>query len=201
MKEESEIRLEVLLHESAQVHDTVARTLTVANTLFGAVLPVAVGFLLYKAGEKDKAIPLDVLAVALAAVVSLTAIFNAGLWVEISRYLHYKYVKLYPEIYKLAGLRGENFGQYLAREQQRYPSLATALFHFTMFALSAAIVVGGFSLGAHSERRPILLILCGLLTVAVALTYIWALPEVFRNVRSMVNAGRVARDEAANGPS
>ena len=194
MKDDREIRLEILLHESQQVHDTLARTLTVANALFGAVLPVAGGFLLYKAGEKDKAMPLDVLAVALAAVVSLTAIFNAGLWVEMSRYIHYKYVKIYPELYKLAGLSGENFGQYLAREQQRYPSLATALFHFTMFSFSAVLVLGGLHCGIAAERRPILLGLCALFIVAIALTYVWAVPEIVRNVKSVVKAGRVAQD-------
>jgi hypothetical protein len=196
MKDEREIRLEVLLHESEQVHDTLARTLTIANTLFGAVLPVGVGFLLYTAGEKDKSIPLDVLAVALALVVSLAAVFNAGLWVEISRYIHYKYVKIYPELYKLASLRGENFGQYLAREQRRYPSLATVLFHLTMFAFSAAAVWGGLLYGANSGRRPFLLGLCGFLSLVVAATYVWALPEVIRNVKSLIKSGEAARKEA-----
>ena len=197
MKDEREIRLEVLMHESQQVHDTLGRTLAVANALFGAVLPVAVGFLLYTAGKEDTALPLDVLAVGLAAVVSLTAIFNAGLWVEISRYVHYKYVKLYPELYKLAGLDGENFGQYLARQQQRYPSLATAIFHFIMFSFSVVIVAGGLREGAGSEREPVLLGLCGLFVVSIVLTYVWAIPEVVRNVKSLVKAGKEVHIEAA----
>lgn len=197
MKDEREIRLEVLMHESQQVHDTLSRTLAVANALFGAVLPVAVGFLLYTAGKEDTALPLDVLAVGLAAVVSLTAIFNAGLWVEISRYVHYKYAKLYPELYKLAGLDGENFGQYLARQQQRYPSLATAIFHFIMFSFSVVIVAGGLRKGAGSGREPVLFGLCGLFVVAIVLTYVWAIPEVVRNVRDLVKTGEEVRVGAA----
>lgn len=61
MKDEREVRLEVLIHESQQVHDALGRTLASTNALFGAVLPVAVGFLLYTAGKEDKAVPLDVL--------------------------------------------------------------------------------------------------------------------------------------------
>lgn len=199
MKDEREIRLEVLLHESQQVHDTLSRTLSVANALFGAVLPVAVGFLLYTAGKEDTALPLDVLAAGLAAVVSLTAIFNAGLWVEISRYIHYKYVKLYPELYKLAGLDGENFGQYLARQQQRYPSLATAIFHVVIFSFSIVLVVGGLRKGTGPEQQLVLIVLCVLFVVSIVLTYVWAIPEIVRNLRGLVKAGEEACAGATRG--
>lgn len=197
MKDEKEIHLEVLLHESQQVHDTLARTLTAANALFGAVLPVAVGFLLYTAGTNDTAVPLNVLAVALAAVVALASIFNAGLWVEISRYTHYKYTKIYPDLYRLAGIGGENFGQFLARQHQRRPSLATALFHATMFSFSGVIVWGGLMYdGDHSRQDPVLLALCLLFVAAVAITYVWAIPEIARNIREVAQAGRVVHNEA-----
>lgn len=187
MKDDREIRLEVLLHMSEQVHDTTAKTIAAANALFGAILPVAVGFLLFTAGEKDRGfLSLDVLAASLGAAVCLATIFNAGLWVEISRCYRYKYTSLYPELYRLAGLSGESFGQFVAR-QGRFP-MAAVLFHLTVLVFAGVIVFGGISKSASGEPRVILLALCGWFALAIAASYVWAIPQIVRNINVIIES-------------
>ena len=109
--------LTVLLHESEQVTALIERSQTVANALFGAVLPAAGAFLLFAARGEEIQIPPQFLGVFFAAIVTLALIFNAGLWFEITRYLRYKYLILYPRIYAVAGLEDkENLGHFLAVE-------------------------------------------------------------------------------------
>jgi hypothetical protein len=127
-----------------------------------------------------------VLTASLGAAVCLATIFNAGLWVEISRCYRYKYTSLYPELYRLAGLSGESFGQFVAR-QGRLP-VAAILFHLTVLIFATVLVYGGITQYASDERRMLLLALGGWFGLAIAASYVWAIPQIARNIKGIIES-------------
>ena len=164
--------LTVLLHESEQVTALIERSQTVANALFGAVLPAAGAFLLFAARGEEIQIPPQFLGVFFAAIVTLALIFNAGLWFEITRYLRYKYLILYPRIYAVAGLEDkENLGHFLAVEHLKQRDFLGTLFQTVLPLMT--VTVSAFGIVTHTEgclwQRAILLGLLFLfLAIAVA---------------------------------
>ena len=172
--------LKVVLLEIEQLHDTIGRALGSANALFGLVLPAAFGVLGFTAGKDDLHFSPGVLSFALAGVVAMTLVYNAGLWVEISRYLRFKYAVLYPEMHRLAGLvPRENVGAFLARAHLEGPPWATLAFHTIAHVVTVAIIFGAMRIG--EMNRWFVGMTLVLLSIAVATT-LWASVEIKKNM-------------------
>ena len=175
MTDSDEFKLKVLLHESEQLDGTIARTVTTANTLFGVVLPIVLGFLVYTANATDVRIPVDMLAFSLAAIVSLVSIYNAGLWVVITGFLRYKYLILYPRLYELGAMIGyENSGQFLAREHKVRGLWPMGAFHLLAAVFTALLSIGGIVRYATGATRVLLLLVAGGFMATAAAVSLWS---------------------------
>lgn len=177
------LRAEVLMHASDQLQHTINSHLAAANALFGGVLPIAVGFFLF--AEPDSRLSPASLAAGLVVVVSLVCIFNAGLWVEISRAVAYKYGVLYPELFEIASIRGENYGQYLVRSIRRRPTYETFLFHGLVGSVTLGI--GSWScLTGSSDGGGLRITAVGLALLAACTAYFVAAPQIKRDMAELV---------------
>ena len=128
----SEQRLQALLHESANVHDSIQRLYTAIYAGFGAVLPALIGVFLVVANH-DGGATLDTPAVALIFLgsYSLGSLWLQILWLELFEYVEYRYTVLYPLLYKASGQ--ENRVSFLEFSLPRHPVawIPTFLFQVT----------------------------------------------------------------------
>lgn len=111
-----ELKLTALLQEAADIQEGVQRTYSAIYTSFGVILPAVIGVFVFVAKE-DKA-PLDhaMLATAFVVVFALGSLWSQSAWMELLRYVRYKYVVLLPRLYA-ASSQGEqpNFLQWSGR--------------------------------------------------------------------------------------
>ncbi|MCH9648647.1 MAG: hypothetical protein K0U98_10435 [Deltaproteobacteria bacterium] len=156
----AETALKVLLQENEHVQSAISRNTTAIHTLFGIVLPAVFGVAAFSASKGSTYLPADIAGFVLAGAVSAAWIYNCGLWVEVLKYLRYKYLVLQPRLYALGNLEGQkNFLQYLATTTEPISWLPSFLFQGVTFTLAGALSVlairsaegartGGLLLGA-----------------------------------------------------
>jgi len=148
--------LNVLLHESDQVAERVSKIAGVVYTLYGVILPIISGAVLLAASNDEKRIPLELLAVALAGVVSLSIMYSSSLSIEVLHLVHYKSVELYPRIYSLVGRASwTNYVHFVCtkqREMKTMSLLPTLLFMITTFLVTGVISV--FLIIAGTDQSP-----------------------------------------------
>lgn len=147
MSDDVERTLRVLMHESDQLQETIGRGLNTANALYGLVLPIAFTVLAFTSDAKELHFPPGLLCAVFFGVVCATLIYNAGLWVEISRYLRFKYTVLYPQIHELGGVpRRDNMGVFLAKEHRHRGAAATLAFHAVALIVTGGVAIAGIAL-------------------------------------------------------
>jgi hypothetical protein len=153
-------KLRVLLHESEQVSSLIERAQGTVNTLFGLVLPAAGAFLLFAPEVTETSVPLPLLAVFFVAIVTLALVFNAGLWLEVTRYTRYKYLVLFPKLYEVAGLAGkESLGHFLAAEHLKQRDYLGLLFQ--AIALGASVGLSAWIVVSTTQDQATRLALLG----------------------------------------
>lgn len=142
--------LEVLMHESSQLHDSIERLSGRVLGLFGVVLPATLALFGLLAGASDRAPDPAVASVALVGVVAIVAVYAASIWGEVLTYIEYKYAVLYPDLYLKAGRDKANMLQEMARRPNRLTFVASALF----VGLFLVVTLGMAMLGIHSSEAP-----------------------------------------------
>ena len=107
---------ELLMHESAQLHDNIQRCLDDMNKLSALAFPIVTGVFLLAIEDKLSEVKDPGTLFSLFAVLSsvIAIIFN-NVWMQLLGFTRYKYVEVLPRLYRIAGRDGENFGQYVAR--------------------------------------------------------------------------------------
>jgi membrane protein YdbS with pleckstrin-like domain len=146
--------LEVLMHESSQLHESIERLSGRVLGLFGVVLPGTLALFGLLAGASDQAPDPAVASVALVGVVAIVIVYATSIWGEVLTYIEYKYSVLYPDLYLKAGRDKANLLQEMARRPSRLTSTATALLILLFFV----VTVGMAMLGIHSSevtQKPI----------------------------------------------
>ena len=112
-------KLDVLLKECDHVQESVSRFLSAITTVFGFGLPAVLGIFLFLAKNKGASDSQELMAVGLAAVMSVVIMFTNAMWMEALQGMRYKYTTLHPRLYALIGETDwENYGQYLARNRE-----------------------------------------------------------------------------------
>lgn len=178
-------QLQVLMHESAQVQETIGRGLTTANALYGLVMPIAFTVLAFKAGDNELWFSPGLLCAVFVGVVCTTLIYNAGLWVEISRYLRFKYTILYPQIHQLGGIPPrENMGQFLAKQHRTHGAGATLAFHTAALLITLGVGALGLHIDWHSQWRNYVLVF----EVVLLSLALWTSDRSMREVKANIIA-------------
>ena len=132
--------LDVLLHESTQLHQSIERLSGRILGLFGVVLPGAVVLFGFLARDSPEEASSPIASVALVGVVALVVVYAGSLWAELLTYIEYKYDVLYPALYSRAGRNAENMMHYLSRR----PALAPAATFVTLiFVLTFGLAAYG----------------------------------------------------------
>ena len=110
------LQLDLLTHESAQLHDNIQRCLSDMNKLFGLAFPAVTGaFALLLEGKLATNTDTGTLLSLFAVLSSGIAIIFNNVWMQLVGFTRYKYAEVLPRLYKLTGRDGDNFGQYVAR--------------------------------------------------------------------------------------
>lgn len=185
-------RIQLLIHESEQIHETIGRALNTANALYGLVLPGAFGVVVFTASSTDVHLPISLIAVAFAGIVAATLIYNAGLWVEISRYLKYKYLVLYPELHRAGHIEREaNFGVFLAREHRARGAGATLAFHAVAHGITLILTAAGIWSDRSRWYVIPLTVVAGIVLAAAAFVTATAAREVAENMKVLAAGERL----------
>jgi hypothetical protein len=193
-------KLEVLLRESSEIHESIGRTVATTHTLFGAVLPLAGGVLLFTVSSGSQSLPLDFIASAFGTVICLAIIYNAGLWVEVSRYFRYKYLVIQPRMYQLVGENHrQSFGEFLAQDHIEKPLWHTPLFHALVALFSLAVTIGGI-VREWTGRTPLLLTVVAVLVGAAVVASVGAFRRIKVNMRDVAFQRLKVSEEAPNPP-
>jgi hypothetical protein len=110
----AEKEIELLLHESEQLHDNVQRNMNEMNKLLALAFPaITAAFALVSEGkwlEVNGAI--YALFCFLASL--LVVMFN-NVWMQLLGFTRYKYGDVLPRLYQLTGRPGLNFGEFAIR--------------------------------------------------------------------------------------
>lgn len=110
------LQVDVLLHESTQLHDNIERCLREMNTLFTFAFPAVTAAFSLTVGDKLLAVDDPGTLYSLFAVLSsvIAIVFN-NVWMQLLGFTRYKYAEVLPRLYRLTGRDGDNFGQYVSR--------------------------------------------------------------------------------------
>ena len=172
--------LEVLMHESSQLHESIERLSNRVLGLFGVVLPGTLALFGLLAGASDRAPDPAVASVALVSVVAIVAVYAVSIWGEVLTYIEYKYAVLYPDMYLKGGRDKANMLQEMARSPNRLASRASALF----VGLFLFVTLGMAMLGIHASEaswKPFFYSAAILLLIPPAITSF----SVHRRVRDL----------------
>ena len=113
-------RFEAVKLELEDVQASIQRTYQSIYTAFGVIMPALVGIFVFAAKEAPPAAPkgsvatLDVslLATVFILIFAFGSFWTQNMWMELLRYVRYKYVRLMPRLYALSGQTNEkNFVQ------------------------------------------------------------------------------------------
>jgi hypothetical protein len=158
----AELRQELLLHESKQLHDNIQRNLSDMQKLLGLAFPVLTGAFALAVEGKIGTDPDRGLLYALFSILAslLVVLFN-NVWMQLLTFTRYKYAEVLPKLYVLTERGGDNYGQYTVRggllrtmlgavivQALLLPTAAAATYyvqrHFPMepFAIPASLSVG-----------------------------------------------------------
>jgi hypothetical protein len=142
--------LEVLMHESSQLHQSIERISGRVLGLFGVVLPGTIALFGLLVSASDRVPDPAVASVALVGVVALVTVYAASLWGELLTYIEYKYAVLYPALYLKAGRDQANLLQEMARRPNPLTFVASAIFIVLFFG----VTLGMATLGIYSSEEP-----------------------------------------------
>ncbi len=167
--------LQVLLHESTQLHQSIERISGRILGLLGVALPGALALFGYLAGSKGSS---AIASVAFAGVVALVTAYACSLWTELLTYIEYKYGVLYPALYSKAGREAQNMMHFLAQRPSLVPAM---IFMFLIFALTFGLACWGI----RSETSILIwlavlgLLICPLLSIIIVIRRVLALYKTF----------------------
>lgn len=177
--------LEVLVHTTDEMQQSINSHLTAANVLCG-VLPLAVAALLVIPAEMPFATP--ALGVGFVVAVCLISILKLGLWMEISRSIAYRSTVLYPQLFRLAGLECGTTSGYLARLARERQLYRWVLLHGGV-ALVCLAIGAWVALRGHAAGFGLRALVVGGASLATLSAYAVALPQVRKNLAVAVEAG------------
>lgn len=178
-------KLQAILHESSAIQEGIDRTYSAIYTSFGVVLPAVIGVFVFLARE-TKPVDEPILATLFIIVFVLGSLWSQSMWMELLRYVRYKYVVLMPRLYRASSQTGEpNFLEWSGKR-----SLWSWL-PILLFNLGALVVL----VGAH-----VAFVLPGDRWLeAVSLGFI--LMAVVASVTVLVEARRVEREILGGRPA
>jgi hypothetical protein len=104
----SEEALKVILNEAESVQKGIDRSYGAIYTSFGIIMPGLLGVLAFAAKDlkfDDKQMPIVALAFVIA--LSLGGLWAQSTWMELLRYVRYKYVELMPRLFAAGGMAEE----------------------------------------------------------------------------------------------
>ena len=115
-------RFEAVKFELDDVHTSIQRTYQSIYTAFGVMMPALVGIFVFAAKEAPpaavkgpaakSALDVSLLATVFILIFAFGSFWTQNMWMELLRYVRYKYVRLMPRLYALSGQTNvENFVQ------------------------------------------------------------------------------------------
>ena len=137
----SEHAIAVLKEEATHLREALGRVIGTIYTLFGVVMPIVIGAAFLVGEKAADVVRLDLLGFGVLAIVSAAIAYSNTLWLEAHEYLRYKYLVLWPRMYKLVELAAEeNFMQYQARTRLLRSWLPALIFQVAI--MLAALILG-----------------------------------------------------------
>jgi hypothetical protein len=113
---QAKLKHQLLLHESAQMHDNIQRNLNEMYKLAGFAFPVLTGaFALAIEGKIVKAPDPALLYALFSILASLLVVSFNTIWMQLVTFTRYKYAEILTRLYALTAREGDNYGQYTAR--------------------------------------------------------------------------------------
>jgi len=153
--------LKAILHEAEAIQAGVNRNYNAIYTTFGVVLPALVGIFALSAKDlKFDSALMPKVALIFVMVFSLSGLWAQSLWMELLRYVRYRYIVLLPRLYRATGqLADQNFLQWSGRRTPRNSS-AILLFNIGCFAVLLLVHI------AFMSAAPIALQMISILFIA-----------------------------------
>lgn len=178
-------KLEAILYEATEIQAGIERSYGAIHTSFGLVLPALIGVFAFLV-ETESSIEPEVLATLFILVFTLGSLWSQSSWMELLRYVRYKYVVLVPRLYAASGQGGSpSFLQWSGRRG------AVSWLPIRLFNLGALVVLVVAQMGyvQPSDRWQL---------AALGWCFIGAV--VASSVAVFVEAGRVEREILASSP-
>src|SRR5262249_40155091 len=111
-----QLRVQVLLHESAQLHDNIQRAMTELYRIPALGFPVLTGaFAVIYEGKVGANVEKGLLFSLFAVLAALLVIGFNNAWMLLCTFTRYKYAEVLPRLYAACDREGDNFGQYQSR--------------------------------------------------------------------------------------
>lgn len=122
----SDPALKVMLHEADAIQGGINRSYGAIYTSFGVAMPALIGIFAFAAKDfRFTGRELPYVAVAFVMVFALGGLWAQSLWMELLRYVHYKYAVLMPRLYHGTSRRELNYLQWSRQRsaQRGFPIL------------------------------------------------------------------------------
>lgn len=159
-----EHNLEVLKEEAVHLREAIGRAIRAIYTLFGVVLPLVLGAAVVLGKGEAQALQTEYLGFSVLAGVSVAFSYANTLWLEAIEYLRYMYVVLWPRMYELSGMKGqENFLHYSSRTRPSYSWLPAIIFQSTVLLGTLGISLALSWPAFEADKANIWLLLIGLI--------------------------------------
>ena len=180
----TELRIQVLLHQSTQLQNTIDGLLATTLRIVGWVVPAVVGVLTLIVANVDAAVPSDVAALALTGVFVAAVMYSNAIWGDLLSYIEYQFCTLHAELNTLSGAAPDaHMFAFVADRYHVAIWLPKLLFAVVVFAL-----IGYLSLGLIDARPALGIAIAGLLASAL-ISSIVVLHRTTNLVRSFRRGG------------